>query len=75
MGPLITLDGTTTHMNSSMRIVDTKKVFFFREVTVVEQALVQKIVATVKEAYLTDIRNRMTNSIKDTVSDIITHLQ
>ena len=46
-----------------------------QEVTEVGQALVQKIVATVKEAYLTDICNRVTNSIKNTVAGVLTHLQ
>ena len=39
------------------------------------QALVQKIVGTVKEAYLADIRNRTTNYINDTVVVVLTHLQ
>ena len=45
-GTLILPDGTTTHTNSNMRISHTKKVRLFREVTEVEQAIVQKIVAT-----------------------------
>ena len=47
----------------------------FREVTGVEQALVQQIVDMVKEAYLTYIRNRATKSINSTVADVLTHLQ
>ena len=47
----------------------------FQEVTVVEQALVQKIVSTVKEAYLTYICNRTTNSINGTTVDLLTRLQ
>ena len=47
----------------------------FREVTGVEQALVQQISITVKEAYLADIRNRTTNSINNTVVGVLTHLQ
>ena len=34
----------------------------------------QKIVATVNEAYLADIHNRATNSINDTVTDMLNHL-
>ena len=58
-----------------MRIAHTEAVCLFREVTGVEQALVQNIVAMVKEAYLTDIRNRTTTSINNTVADVLTHLQ
>ena len=35
----------------------------------------QQIVATVKEAYLADIHNHTTDSINNTMADIITHLQ
>ena len=74
-GPIIIPDGTTAYANSNMRISHTKEVPLFREVTGVEQALVQQIVGTVEEAYLVDIRNRTTNSIKYTVSGVLTHLQ
>ena len=47
----------------------------FQEVTVVEQALVQKIVSTVEEAYLMYICNRTTNSINGTTVDLLTRLQ
>ena len=40
-----------------------------------EQAIVQQIVARVKEAYLADIRNRTKNSINDTMAEVLTHLQ
>ena len=58
-----------------MRIAHTKILCLFREVTVVEQALVQRIVATVKKAYLPDIHNCTNNYINDTVVDVLTHLQ
>ena len=58
-----------------MQITNTKKVCLFQEVTGLEQALMQQIVSTVEEAYLADIRNRMTNSINDTVADVLTNLQ
>ena len=41
----------------------------------VEQALVQKIVGTFKEAYLEDILNCKTKSINDTVEEVLIHLQ
>ena len=65
----------TAHANSNMRIVHTKEVRLFREVTGVEQVLVQQIVGTVEEAYLADICNRTMNSINDTVAGVLTHLQ
>ena len=58
-----------------MRIAHTEKVFLFREVTGAEQALVQQIVATVEEAYLTYIYNRKKNSINDIVAYVLIHLQ
>ena len=58
-----------------MRITNTKEVRIFREVMVVEQALIQKIIVTVEDTYLADIRNRTTNSINDTVENVLTHLQ
>ena len=58
-----------------MRILHTNKVRLFQEVTGVEQALVQQIFATFEEAYFTDICNRMTNYINNTVLDMLDHLQ
>ena len=46
-----------------------------KEVLGVEQDLVRQIAATVKEAYLTDIRNSMTKFINETVVNVLTHLQ
>ena len=46
----------------------------FREVTLVEQALVQQIIGMVKEAYLVDICNRTMKLINDTVAGVITHV-
>ena len=75
LGPLIIPDGATAHVNSKMRIVHTEEVCLFREVTGVEESLVQQILGTVEEAYLVDIRNKITNSINDTVAGVLTHLQ
>ena len=74
-GLLVILDGTTAHLKSNLHIAHTERVHLFQEVTGVEEALGQKIVATVKEAYLTDIRNHTTNSINSTFEDMLTHLQ
>ena len=58
-----------------MRIAHTKEVRLFREVTGVEQALLQQNVGTVEEAYLAYIHNRTTNSINNTVVGVCTPLQ
>ena len=52
----------------------TESVCLFREVTGVEQALVQHIFSAFEEAYLADIRNWTKNTINDTVADALTHL-
>ena len=41
----------------------------------VEQALIHKIVATIDAKYLEDVRDRTTNSINVSVSDLLLHLQ
>ena len=74
-GMLIIPDSTTDHANSNIRIVQTEKVLLFRKVMRIEQALVQKIVATVEDSYLADIHNFMTNSINNTVADVLNHLK
>ena len=43
--------------------------------TGVEQAFMQKMVATVKEAHLADICTWATNSIHDTMAEVLNHLQ
>ena len=59
----------TANANSNMRIAHTEEVRLLREVTGVEQALVQQIVD-----YLEDIRNRTIKFINDTVVGVLTHL-
>ena len=58
-----------------MQIAHTEEVCLFREVTVVEQAILQKIFGTVEGAYLADIRNRTTHSTNDTVAGVLMHFQ
>ena len=72
---LIVLDSVTSHANSNMRIAHTKEVCLFREVTGVEQALMQQIVGTFKDKYLADICNITMNSINNTVAGVLTYLQ
>ena len=58
-----------------MRIAHTKEVRLFREVTGVDQALVQQNIGAVEAAYLADIRNRTTNLSNNTMTGVLTHLQ
>ena len=74
-GPLIIPGGTSAHATSNMRIAHTKEVRLFREVTRVDQSLIQQIIGTVKAAYLEDIYNGTTNSINDIVTGVITQMQ
>ena len=74
-GTLITLEGTTSHTNSNMRIAHTEKMCLFWEVMRFEQDLVQQIFATFEEAHITDICKQMTKSINNTMEDMLTHLQ
>ena len=68
-------DGISAYSKSKMWIAHNEEVGLFQEVRGLEQALVQKIVATVKEAYLEDIHNQTTNSIQDTMADELTQFQ
>ena len=74
-GYIIILNSTTAHVNSNMRIAHTKEVCLFHEVTGVEETILQKHFGTVEEAYLSDIHNRTTNLINDTVTGVLTHMQ
>ena len=58
-----------------MILAHTEEVRLFRKVTGVNQALVQKIIASVKEAYIADICNCMTKSTNNTVAYVLTHIQ
>ena len=60
--PLIIPDGTTVHAKSNTIISHTQEVHNFRGVVGFKQTLVQQVVATFKEANLTDIRNHMKNT-------------
>ena len=75
LGTIIIPDGTTAHANSNTRIARTEKVSLFREVTGLEQALMQQIFAMVEEAYLAYIRNRIKNSINNAMLEVPTQLQ
>ena len=53
----------------------TEEVRLFREVTGLEQALMQQIVGKAEEVYLADIRNRTMNFISSNVAGVLMHLQ
>ena len=74
-GPLIIPDGTTAHTNSNMRITHNEEMRLLREVKGAERALVEQIVGTAEEAYISDIRNKTTYSVNNTVAGVLTHLQ
>ena len=75
LGPLIIPDGTIVHMNSNMRIKHTEAACLFREVTGIDQALIQHIITTVEENYTTDTYNWTKILTNDTVAYVLTHLQ
>ena len=75
LGPLsIPLEATTVQ-RSTLRDAHIEDLRVFCKVMGVEQALIQKIVATIDPTYLEDVRDRMTNSINVSVSALLLHLQ
>ena len=61
--PLTIPSAATVVQRSTLRDAHTEDLQVFREVMGVEQALIQKIVATIDATYLEDVRDRTTNSI------------
>ena len=55
--------------------IHTEALRVFREVTGVERALLQQIVAAIEPQYLSAMRNRQTNSIIAPISDVLEYLQ
>ena len=74
-GPLSILLAATAVRRSTLRDAHIEDLRIFREVMVVEQALIQKIVAKIDATYLEDVQDRTTNSINVSVSALILHLQ
>ena len=58
-----------------MHITHNEALRLFCEVMGVEKSNTNKIITTVDESYLADNHNKTTNSINDTVADVLTHLQ
>ena len=74
-GPLAIPSAATVIQRSTLRDSHIEDLQVFREVRGVEQALIQKIVATIDATYLEDIRDRTTNSINVSVSALLLHPQ
>ena len=73
-GQLIIPAGTTQHMARTIRDQHTERLRLFREVTGVENALKQQIVAAVEPQYLEAIRNQVTGKLAGSVYEVIRHL-
>jgi len=74
--PVLTIPANATASQSTMlyRIYD-EDLRVFRESDGVEKALFQQLVEAVEPQYLTAVRNRTTNSITMSLSDVLQHLQ
>ena len=66
--------GTTQHMARTIRNQHTERLRLFREVTGVENALKQQIIAAVEPQYLEAIRNQVTGKLAGSVYEVIRHL-
>ena len=53
----------------------TEAVCLFLKVIGEDQYLIQQIITTLDETYLSDIHNKTTNSINDSLDNVLTHLQ
>ena len=74
-GPLAIPSAATAVQRSTLRDSHIEDLRVFREVMGLEQALIQKIVATIYSTYLKDVRDRTTNSINLSVLALLMHLQ
>ena len=73
-GPIVIPPAATVVQRKTLQDAHIEDLRFFREVMSVEQALVQQIFATIDVTYLADVRDRTTNSINISVSDLLLHL-
>jgi hypothetical protein len=73
-GPLVIPAGTTAVMATAMKDAHVEQIRLFREVQGVEKALIQQIVQAVEAPYLIALRERSSNSLRGTVTDILEHL-
>jgi hypothetical protein len=67
--------GTTAVMATAMKDAHIEQIRLFREVQGVEKALIQQIVQAVEAPYLMALRERRSNSLRGTVTQILEHLQ
>jgi hypothetical protein len=74
-GPLAIPAGTTAPMATAMKEAHIEQIRLFREVQGVEKALIQQIVQAVEAPYLMALRERSSNSLRGTVTQILEHLQ
>jgi hypothetical protein len=74
-GALLIPAGTTAPMSEVLKTAHHETLRLFREVQGVEKALIQQIVKALDPPYLIAIRDRNSNSLTGTVSEILTHLQ
>jgi hypothetical protein len=75
-GPLVIPAGTTAVMATAMKDAHVKQIRLFREVQGIEKALIQQIVQAVEAPYLMlALRERSSNSLRGTVTEILEHLQ
>ena len=73
-GQLIVPAGMTLHMARTMRDQHTERLRIFKEVTGVENAFKQQVVAAVEPQYLEVLCNYTTGRLQGTIAEIIRHL-
>ena len=73
-GPLVIPPGTAQHAASTMRDLHAEQMRVFKEVNVVDQALIQQINQAVEHDFLSALSDRTTNSINMPVYDVLYYL-
>ena len=73
-GQLVIPPGTTNYVATSMKEDHKEEIRMFKEAINVEQALIKQLGHALPELYLKRFRNRHTNSITETIPNILTHL-
>ena len=73
-GQLVIPPATTNYVATSMKEDHKEAIRVFKEAINVEQALIKQLGHALPELYLKRFRNRHTNSITETIPNILTHL-
>ena len=73
-GPLIIPPGTAQHAAATMRDLQAEQMRVFKEVHVVDQALIQQIIQAVEPNFLSALRNHTANSINMPIFDVLDYL-